>query len=191
MTDKRHVRASRLLARTLRHRPAELGVELDEHGWARVGPLIRSMDGQVEFSREILEHIVATDPKGRYEFDGRHERVRARQGHSVPVDVELERLTPPATLYHGTARRSLDAIMREGLKPMGRLYVHLSPDYRTAVNVGSRHGAPVVLGVDAATLAAEGQGFYLSRNGVWLTGPIAPRYLRTAIADPSGERGKL
>ncbi|WP_072415931.1 RNA 2'-phosphotransferase [Collinsella phocaeensis] len=190
MTDERHVRASRLLARTLRHRPAELGVELDEHGWARVGPLIRSMDGQVEFSREILEHIVATDPKGRYEFDGQHERVRARQGHSVPVDVGLERQTPPATLYHGTARRSLDAIMREGLKPMSRLYVHLSPDYGTAVNVGSRHGKPVVLEVDAATLAAEGQGFYLSRNGVWLTGPIAPRYLRTAIADPSGGREK-
>ena len=77
MTDKGHVRASRLLARTLRHRPAELGIELDEHGWAHVGPLIRSMAGEVEFSREILEHIVATDPKGRYEFDGRHERVRA------------------------------------------------------------------------------------------------------------------
>ena len=180
MTDARHVRASKMLACALRHKPGEFGIELDAHGWAQVGPLVCGMKGKVEFSRDILEHIVATDPKGRYEFDIHHMRVRARQGHSVPVDVELERREPPAVLYHGTATRCLDKIMREGLKPMRRLYVHLSPDRQTALKVGSRHGEPVVLKVDAAAMAAEGREFYLSRNGVWLTGPVEPRFLEVA-----------
>ena len=177
MTEARYVRASKMLARALRHKPGEFGIELDAHGWAQVGPLVRGMKGKTEFSREILEHIVATDSKGRYEFDIHHMRVRARQGHSVPADVELERREPPAALYHGTATRYLDKIMREGLKPMRRLYVHLSPDRQTALKVGSRHGEPVVLKVDAAAMAAEGREFYLSRNGVWLAGPVKPRFL--------------
>ncbi len=177
MTEARYVRASKMLARALRHNPEEFGIELDAHGWAQVGPLVRGMKDKTEFSREILEHIVATDPKGRYEFDAHHMRVRARQGHSVPVDVELERRDPPSVLYHGTATRYLDKIMREGLKPMRRLYVHLSPDRQAALKVGSRHGEPAVLRVDAAAMAAEGREVYLSRNGVWLTGPVEPRFL--------------
>lgn len=183
MTDERHVRASKMLARALRHEPGQFGVELDAHGWARVGPLVRGMSGKVEFSRAILEHIVETDPKGRYEFDAHHMRVRARQGHSVAVDVELERRDPPAVLYHGTATKSLDIIMREGLKPMRRLYVHLSPDRETAVKVGSRHGSPAVLEVDAAAMAAEGREFHLSRSGVWLTGPVEPRFIRITFGN--------
>lgn len=177
MAEARYVRASKMLACALRHKPGEFGIELDAHGWAQVGSLVRGMKGKAEFSSDILEHIVATDPKGRYEFDAHHTRVRARQGHSVPVDVELERREPPAVLYHGTATRRLDKIMREGLKPMSRLYVHLSPDQQTALKVGSRHGEPAVLKVDAAAMAAEGREFYLSRNGVWLTGPVGPRFL--------------
>ena len=188
MTDARHVRASKMLACALRHKPGEFGIELDAHGWAQVGPLVRGMKDKVEFSRDILEHIVATDPKGRYEFDARHARVRARQGHSVPVDVELERREPPAVLYHGTATKYLDKIMREGLRPMRRLYVHLSPDRRTALKVGSRHGEPVVLKVDAAAMAAEGREFYLSRNGVWLTGPVEPRFLEVASWEEGDQR---
>lgn len=188
MTDERYIRASRFLARVLRHRPMDAGISLDAHGWAQVGPLVRGMRGKVEFSREILEHIVATDPKGRYEFDGHHTQVRARQGHSVPVDVGLERREPPALLYHGTATRLLDRIMLEGLKPMSRLYVHLSSDWETAVKVGSRHGAPVVLEVDAAAMAGEGREFFLSRNGVWLTGPVESRFLKVSFA--SGVSGE-
>lgn len=186
MTDRQHVKASKMLACALRHKPEEFGLELDEHGWAQVGPLIGNMQGKVEFSREILEHIVATDPKGRYEFDADHARVRARQGHSVPVDVELERRDPPAVLYHGTAAKTVGAIMREGLKPMSRLYVHLSPDRATAAKVGSRHGAPIVLEVDAAAMATEGREFYLSRNGVWLTGPVEPRFLKATLQMEGG-----
>lgn len=188
MTDEKHVRASKMLARALRHEPEKFGIELDTHGWAQVGPLVRGMSGKVELSRAILEHIVATDPKGRYEFDVHHTRVRARQGHSVRVDVELERCDPPAVLYHGTSARALGKIMREGIKPMGRLYVHLSPDRETAVKVGSRHGAPVVLEVDAATMAAEGREFLLSRNGVWLTGPVESRFLHATFPVKGGAR---
>lgn len=188
MTDEKHVRASKMLARALRHEPEKIGIELDAHGWAQVGPLVRGMSGKVEFSRAILEHIVAADPKGRYEFDAHHTRVRARQGHSVRVDVELERCDPPAALYHGTSARALGKIMREGIKPMGRLYVHLSPDHETAVKVGSRHGVPVVLEVDAATMAAEGREFLISRNGVWLTGPVESRFLHATFPVEGGAR---
>lgn len=188
MTDEKHVRASKMLARALRHEPEKFGIELDAHGWAQVGPLVRGMSGKVEFSRAVLERIVATDPKGRYEFDVHHARVRARQGHSVRVDVELERCDPPAVLYHGTSARAVDKIMREGIKPMERLYVHLSPDRETAVKVGSRHGVPVVLEVDAATMAAEGREFLLSRNGVWLTGPVESRFLHATFPVEGGAR---
>ena len=106
-----------MLARALRHEPEKFGIELDAHGWAQVGPLVRGMSGKVEFSRAILEHIVAADPKGRYEFDAHHTRVRARQGHSVRVDVELERCDPPAALYHGTSARALGKISARGSSP--------------------------------------------------------------------------
>ncbi|MFR3452190.1 MAG: RNA 2'-phosphotransferase [Collinsella sp.] len=183
MTDARHVRASKMLACALRHKPGEFGIELDAHGWAQVGPLVRGMKGKVEFSRDILEHIVATDPKGRYEFDARRTRVRARQGHSVPVDVELERREPPAVLYHGTAMKYLDKISAgRASGRMRRLYVHPSPDRQTALWRLARGTArPVVLKVDAAAMAAEGgREFYLSRNGVWLAGPVEPRFLEVA-----------
>ena len=136
MEEKLRTKKSRFLSLILRHHPEKIGITLDEHGWADVKELREKMN----LSPEDLEEIVRLDAKGRYRFDESKHRIRAVQGHSIPVDVGLKKVTPPAVLYHGTGEKSVSSIMAEGLKPMGRLYVHLSPDLPTARTVGSRHG---------------------------------------------------
>ncbi len=171
---------SKYISLILRHRPEVIGITLDEHGWAEVDELIEGIrrTKQPSFNRRELEKIVAEDEKQRYSFSDDRTRIRANQGHSIPVDVELEKKTPPPTLWHGTAEKSVESILRSGLLPQGRLYVHLSGDCETAVKVGSRHGRPVVFEVDTGKMSADGFEFFLSVNGVWLTKEVPPRYLR-------------
>lgn len=171
---------SRYLSMILRHKPEAIGITLDRHGWADVDQVIRGIGRTRAIDRQILEEIVRTDEKGRYSFNEDHTRIRANQGHSVPVDVELEERRPPRYLYHGTGEKSVPAISREGLRPMGRLYVHLSPDFETAVRVGRRHGKPHVYLVESGKMAKDGRVFYLSVNGVWLTKQVPPAYLRNS-----------
>lgn len=162
----------------LRHKPDAAGISLDEHGWANVADLIDGVNAtDWSINMEVLEDIVRTDSKGRYSFNKDKTLIRANQGHSIPVDVELQQAEPPAVLYHGTATRFVGTIKIEGLKPMSRLYVHLSKDYETAVKVGKRHGEPVVFEVDAKRMSKDGKSFYLSQNGVWLTKYVKPEYL--------------
>jgi len=169
------------LSLILRHKPEKIGITLDEHGWAEVDELIermnRSGDRHQPLTRELLEEIVRTDGKQRYSFNGDHTLIRANQGHSIPVDVELQEAAPPAVLYHGTGEKSVASIDREGLLPMSRLYVHLSADRETAVKVGRRHGRPVIYTVDCAAMARDGYRFYMSVNRVWLTKEVPARYL--------------
>ena len=172
-----HVQASRFLALVLRHKPEEAGITLDEHGWANVDELVEGIAALRPFTLGMLEEIVATDSKGRYSFNEDHSLIRANQGHSVDVDVELKPSDPPDVLYHGTARRFLDSIMEQGLLPGDRLYVHLSSDKETACLVGSRHGSPAVLKIDAGKMHEEGFEFFLSKNGVWLTKCVQSKYL--------------
>lgn len=162
----------------LRHKPDAAGIRLDEHGWANVDELLNGInDTGRMINRDILEEIVKTDNKQRYSFNEDKTLIRANQGHSVPVDVELEEQQPPKYLYHGTADRFLDAIMSDGLKPMSRLYVHLSRDEEVAVKVGRRHGNPVVLRIRAEDMWNDGMKFYLSQNGVWLTKYVDRKYI--------------
>ena len=172
-------RTSRYLSLLLRHHPEKAGLTLDAHGWAEVDRLIAGVrrTKQPDFDRETLEEIVRTDGKQRYSFNEDHTKIRANQGHSIPVDVELERLDPPEFLWHGTAEKYLSAITREGLRHGSRLYVHLSGDPETAVHVGQRHGRPVVFQVRAGEMAAHGFPFYRSVNGVWLTERVPANYL--------------
>ena len=130
---------------------------------------------------ELLEDIVRTDAKGRYSFNEDRTLIRANQGHSIPVDVELTETAPPQVLYHGTASRFEQAILEQGLKPMSRLYVHLSGDAKTALTVGRRHGKPVVFEVDSGRMSRDGEHFYISQNGVWLTKRVKPEYLKRNI----------
>lgn len=161
----------------LRHDPSAAGIQLDGHGWADVNELLagvrrtgRSID------RDTLERIVRENNKQRYSFNEDHTKIRANQGHSVRVDAELKEMEPPRYLYHGTASRFLSAIHREGIQKMSRQYVHLSEDFETAMAVGSRHGSPVVITIDAAAMARDGVTFYCSENGVWLCEQVAPNY---------------
>ena len=169
---------SKFISLILRHQPEIIGITLDEHGWAEVDELIAGVSKTRPLTMEMLEEIVRTDSKQRYSFSGDKRLIRANQGHSVKVDVELPEVIPPELLYHGTAERFLPSIMEQGLLPISRLYVHLSKDEQTAVKVGSRHGKPVVLAVDAGQMTRDGHTFWLSVNGVWLTKAVPVQYLK-------------
>lgn len=165
----------------LRHKPDAAGIALDEHGWANVDDLLVGVNHSGrKINMEILEEIVKTDSKQRYSFNQDKTLIRANQGHSVLVDVELKEQEPPEFLYHGTAARFLKSIEAEGLKPMSRLYVHLSNDVETALTVGKRHGEAVLLKIYSRDMYKNGEKFYLSENGVWLTKAVAAKYFTIA-----------
>jgi putative RNA 2'-phosphotransferase len=172
------VQDSKYLAGVLRHNPGKIGIELDAAGWVEVDVLLAALARRGRrIGRTRLDHIVAGNNKKRFEYDEAGTRIRASQGHSVPVDLGYAVCVPPETLYHGTATRSLEPIFGEGLKPGRRHHVHLSADLETAVKVGARHGKPAVLLVAAARMHQDGREFFRSTNGVWLTEHVAPRYL--------------
>lgn len=169
---------SKYISMILRHKPEAAGIQLDSNGWAKVDELLTGINHTGRnITMEILEEIVASDHKQRYSFNEDKTMIRANQGHSISVDIEMQEQTPPSVLYHGTAERFLDRIMVQGLKPMGRMYVHLSWDIESAMNVGKRHGKPVVLKVDARKMTEDGMKFYLSENGVWNTIMVPADYL--------------
>ena len=156
---------SKYISLILRHKPEQIGIKLDQNGWADVEELIKGIQKTKHFNRQMLEEIVRTDAKQRYSFNEDKTKIRANQGHSISVDVELEEQEPPELLYHGTASRFLHAIYAEGLKPMSRLYVHLSKEIDTAITVGKRHGKPAILQVSSGVMHRDGCKFYLSKNG--------------------------
>ncbi len=158
------------IAYVLRHKPAAAGITLDEHGYAAVDELIDGVRNTGRtIDREILEKLVETDGKMRFSFNADKSKVRANQGHSFPVDLEMEECAPPDVLYHGTAEKYIESIREKGIIKKTRNFVHLSKDAATATAVGSRHGAPIVLVVDAKRMYADGYKFYISANGVWQT----------------------
>ena len=169
---------SKFISLILRHKPETIGITLDEHGWANVDELIDGINkAHHELDMERLERIVAEDEKQRYSFNEDKTLIRANQGHSIPVDVELEIIAPPEILYHGTGEKYTASIDEQGLIPKSRLYVHLSGDIETAKKVGSRHGKPVIYTVKSGDMHRDGIVFYRSVNGVWLTKAVPTKYL--------------
>ena len=176
--DRDDVRRSKLLSRVLRHRPGSVGITLDPQGWTDVPELLAALEAHGHrITRADLERVVDGNDKQRFEWDADADRIRARQGHSVEVDLGLMPVEPPDRLYHGTPRRNIASILAIGLEPRGRHHVHLSKDADTARRVGARRGDPVVLVVDAATMASQGHHFLRTTNGVWLTEHVPPRFL--------------
>lgn len=175
---KKLEKTSKFLSYVLRHRPEAIGLELDANGWVSLPELIRKAASEIELSQALIERVVETSDKQRFALSEDAARIRANQGHSVKVDLELRPETPPAVLYHGTATRFLSSILREGLRPGQRHHVHLSAKVETAVAVGQRHGKPVVLEIAAEEMAAQGHVFFRSENGVWLTDKVPPSFLR-------------
>ncbi|WP_138895037.1 RNA 2'-phosphotransferase [Streptomyces chryseus] len=177
MDERRTTKVSKYLSKHLRHQPGRIGITLDRNGWVEIDTLLRAAAAHgFPITRAELDHVVAVNDKQRFAVDG--PLIRASQGHTVDVDLGLPEAEPPASLYHGTTARSLEAVRAEGLRPMARHDVHLSRDRETAVRVGARRGAPVVITVDAGAMHRVGHVFRVSANGVWLTASVPPEYLR-------------
>lgn len=179
MNDKRRVHVSKFLSRVLRHAPSDLELTLEPGGWVGVADLLAGATraGMTITSEEVVE-VVRSSDKQRFALDETGTKIRANQGHSVEVDLQLQPTEPPPVLFHGTAERNVESVLRDGLQKMARHHVHLSPDTGTAIKVGSRHGKPVVLVVDAARMRVDGHLFFVSANGVWLVEHVPPQYLR-------------
>lgn len=179
MNPQQATRLSKFLSLHLRHQPAALGLALQEGGWVEVAELLAACAAHgTPISPTELAELVAGSDKQRFAFDETGRRIRAQQGHSVAVDLQLRPAVPPAVLYHGTAPAALPAIRRAGLLKMQRHHVHLSADEETARRVGARRGRPVLLAVEAEALHAAGGVFYQAGNGVWLTEHVPPQFLR-------------
>ena len=182
----RSVRISRFLSLVLRHDPGRIGLALDRQGWLDVDRLLAaSARSGFAFSLAELREVVAGNAKQRFALDPEGRRIRANQGHSLPVDRGLAPAEPPPVLYHGTSAGAVGRILSEGLWPMGRTHVHLSTDETTAEAVGRRHGRAVVLAVDSRRMHADGHPFLDSANRVWLTATVPPSYL-SATSSRSG-----
>jgi len=179
--EKHEIRLSKFLSLVLRHKPEAIGIALDEGGWTDVETLLQKAQAAgVPLTHEGLKNIVATNSKKRFVFNNAGDKIRARQGHSVQIDLGLAPQQPPDLLYHGTAQHNVAAILKQGLVNGKRQHVHLSADYKTAVQVGQRHGRPFVFEVAAGRMFQQGFLFYQSQNDVWLTGPVPAQYL-TAV----------
>lgn len=172
---------SKYISLILRHKPEVIGITLDEHGWANVEDLIAGIQKTHHMNREILEEIVRTDSKQRYSFNEDGTLIRANQGHSISVDVELPVAVPPEILWHGTGEKYAASIDEKGLLSKSRLYVHLSEDEETAKMVGKRHGKPVIYRILSGKMASAGYTFYRSVNGVWLTKAVPVEYLEKQV----------
>lgn len=176
--NKKIVQYSKFLSLVLRHDPGKVEIELDEAGWVDVDILLPALQKKKPgYTREMLEEVVATNDKKRFVFSEDGKRIRASQGHSVAVELNLPPASPPAILYHGTPDRNIDSIRNQGLLKGKRHHVHRSADEETARRVGMRFGRPVVLTIDAARMAEAGFTFHVSENGVWLVESIPPEYI--------------
>ena len=155
-----------------------LGLKLDKNGWVPIDDLITNAKAaKINLTQELLMEIVNKNDKKRFGVNEDITMIRANQGHSIDVDLGLHPVKPPRILYHGTAARFVDSIRKFGLNPGKRRYVHLSPDWQTAIKVGQRHGKPVVLQIDAETMNRSGLHFFISKNGVWLTQSVPSKFI--------------
>jgi putative RNA 2'-phosphotransferase len=169
---------ARLLSLILRHEPERIGLTLDGQGWANVPDLLRlAKRAGKPFDLDTLSRVVETNDKRRFTLSPDGQRIRAAQGHSLPVDLGLPAVQPPGRLWHGTARDNLPSIFRDGLKPGRRQMVHLSGDRETAQRVGERHGKAVILAVEAGLMFSAGIPFHQADNGVWLVPRVSSEYL--------------
>lgn len=170
---------SKFMSLVLRHKPETIGLTLDVNGWADTTELINKMNSNGKaITFYELNYVVATNSKKRFAFNNDKTKIRANQGHSLAVDLQLQPVKPPVQLYHGTSLQSVSSILKTGLEKRSRQHVHLSPDIETAMIVGKRHGKPAVFLVDAATMEEDEFDFYLSKNKVWLTEHVPVKYLR-------------
>ena len=179
MNDSRSIKISRYLSKHLRHAPSRISIKLAPGGWVPVSELLDACQKN-NFPVQLaeLKEVVAKNNKQRFSFDSTGTLIRANQGHSVEIDLQLEPAVPPDILYHGTGRTAVESILSEGISKMSRHHVHLSADIQTARQVGARHGIPAIFAVDAAAMQGDSHTFYCSENKVWLVDFVPPNYLK-------------
>jgi len=180
MINKRDLKFSKFLSLVLRHAPEKANIVIDKNGYTDVNILIAHMNEMgMDITKEDLDRIVKEDDKQRYSYDlfDADNKIRANQGHSILVDLELKSVSPPLELYHGTTVKNLDSIFKNGISKMCRNFVHLSDDIKTAYNVGSRYGTPTILKIDVYNMIKDGYVFYQSENGVYLTDNVPSKYI--------------
>lgn len=172
------IKISKFLSLILRHKPESIGVSMSPHGWVKIDELIKAdQQHRIHLTKKLIDEVITTNDKQRFTYSTDGESIRANQGHSINIELELKPSKPPKILYHGTASRFMENIRKKGLLKMNRQHVHLSLLKKTAYDVGKRHGKPIILIIDAQTMTKDGYDFYLSQNGVWLTEHVAPQYL--------------
>lgn len=179
MNNLRLIKVSKYLSRHLRHAPDRIGIELAPGGWVSVSQLLdacRKHNFPIHLTE--LKEVVVQNDKQRFSFDETGTLIRANQGHSVEIDLQLEPAIPPGILYHGTGSVAVESILNQGISKMSRHHVHLSVDIQTARKVGARHGTPAIFTVDAAAMHCDSYTFYCSENGVWLVDSVPPNYLK-------------
>lgn len=178
MNEKTAKSVSKFLSLVLRHSPETIGLKLDENGWADVEELIAkcSKNGN-SLNAELLDYVVENNDKKRFAFNEDKTKIRASQGHSISVELNMKEAEPSEFLYHGTVGKFMESIKLEGLQKMSRQHVHLSKDKETAIKVGSRRGAPQILTVRSGAMYRDGFKFYLSENNVWLTAEVPAKYI--------------
>lgn len=174
--DLKHI--SKFMSLVLRHQPEKIGLVLDENGWAQTQDLINKLNANgaaVDFA--MIEVVVATNDKKRFAFNADKTKIRANQGHSIDIELNLQPAQPPDILYHGTADRFVESILKSGLEKRSRQHVHLSANEETSKAVGGRHGKPVILSIKAGEMVKDGYTFFLSENKVWLTDEVPRQYI--------------
>lgn len=182
MNEKNKKRISKKMSLALRHQPDAVGLTLEDGGWANVDALVMAFTAHgLRVNRANIEEVVETNDKQRFEFDQKRIRVRARQGHSLEIELGYEPATPPDVLLHGTAEKNVGSIMTSGIHKARRHAVHLSTDAAMMLAVGGRHGKPTLLEIDSAAMHEAGFQFYLTGNGVWLTDEVPPEFIRRII----------
>jgi len=178
--NKDLIKISKFLSLILRHKPEIINLKLDKNGWANIDELIEKTNNKetnIVLNYDLLEKIVSINDKKRFKIDPEGKRIRANQGHSLNVDIELKEIKPPDILFHGTAIKFIENIKKKGINRGNRLYVHLSPNKEIAMAVGKRHGKPIVLDINSKKMFQDGYKFYLSENLIWLTKKILPIYI--------------
>lgn len=178
---REYLRLGKYLTYVLRHKPEDIGIELDRDGFVDVNLLLNAININKKFKEEIvfddINFVVKNDNKGRFEI--KDNKIRALYGHSISKIIMLNKVVPPDILYHGTTQKALNSILEEGLKPMQRQYVHLSKDIETAIEVGKRRDDnPVVLEIDAKRAYKYGTLFYIGNTNTFLCDKILPQYIK-------------
>ncbi|MBF4517242.1 RNA 2'-phosphotransferase [Flavobacterium sp. ANB] len=180
MNEKAAKSVSKFLSLVLRHSPETIELKLDENGWADVDELIlkcNNRGSQNQMTAELLDYVVENNDKKRFTFNEDRTKIRASQGHSISVELDLKEAEPSEFLYHGTVEKFLESIKKEGLQKMSRQHVHLSKDKETAIKVGGRRGVPQILTIKSREMFKDGFKFYLSENNVWLTDEVPAKYI--------------